>query len=208
MKKFVSTMFLLSIFFWAAISQNLPKLPKENINIMVSSDMGCRGVSEQKNIADIMGRFADQNRIDFLAVAGAPIHNDGVKSVDDEEWNLKIENIYTAPSLHAFPWYVVSGNHEYMKDGLLSLTERLEKSPWSERMLEILDDLDEVMPLTPEAVTKRFSYIEGVEVNDDLLQVLSRMYWMTGNKKYLEFAGTIFPFPEKNRYFYVFTKNK
>jgi len=83
------------------------------ITFVVTSDMGRRGESEQQNIADLLGRFADENRVDFLAVAGDPIHDDGVTSIHDEEWQLKIENVYAAPSLHALPWYVISGNHEY-----------------------------------------------------------------------------------------------
>jgi len=75
--------------------------------------MGKRGKSEQQNIAEIMGTFAKENRIKFLAVAGDPIHDDGVKSVEDKEWKLKIENVYTAPSLYTIPWYVIPGNHEY-----------------------------------------------------------------------------------------------
>ncbi len=83
---------------------------------------------------------------------------------------------------------IIFGSAEYMKDGLLALTERLGKSAWSERMIEILDDLDNVMHVEPETVTKLFPHTQAVEVNGDLLQVLSRMYWMTGNKKYLERA--------------------
>jgi hypothetical protein len=83
---------------------------------------------------------------------------------------------------------IIFGSAEYMKDGLLALTEWLGKSPWSERMIEILDDLDNELHLTPEMVYNYFPYIQAVEVNGDLLQVLSRMYWMTGNRKYLERA--------------------
>ena len=84
------------------------------INFIVTSDMGRAGFSKQRNIAAILGRFAEENRIDFLAVAGDPIHYNGVKSVTDKEWKRKIENVYTAASLHSMPWYVVSGNHEYI----------------------------------------------------------------------------------------------
>ena len=84
-----------------------------SINFVVTSDMGRRGESEQQNIANLLGYFVAENQIDFLAVAGDPIHDDGVTSVDDEEWKLKIENVYVAASLHAIPWYVISGNHEY-----------------------------------------------------------------------------------------------
>jgi Icc-related predicted phosphoesterase len=83
------------------------------INFIVVADMGRTGESEQQNIAEIMGRFADDNRIDFMAIAGDPLHYNGATCVNDERWNLMIEDVYTAPSLHAIPWYVVSGNHEY-----------------------------------------------------------------------------------------------
>jgi DNA repair exonuclease SbcCD nuclease subunit len=91
----------------------LPALPEDNLNIVIANDMGKRGVSEQKNIAGLLGEVVKQNKIAFLAVAGDPIHDDGVQSTDDNEWNLKIEDIYTAPSLYTIPWYVIPGNHEY-----------------------------------------------------------------------------------------------
>jgi len=83
---------------------------------------------------------------------------------------------------------IIFGSAEYMKDGLLALTEWLGKSPWLDRMIEILDDLYHELNVTPQLVTKFFSYTQGVEVNGDLLQVLSRMYWITGNEDYLKRA--------------------
>ncbi|MCL2561282.1 MAG: metallophosphoesterase [Rikenellaceae bacterium] len=112
MKRIVLAIFILAVLF-GGCTQKQPKGQNESFTFIVVSDMGRRGESEQKNIADLMGRFARQNKINFLAVAGDPIHDDGVQSIDDEEWKLKIEDIYTAPSLHAVPWHVVSGNHEY-----------------------------------------------------------------------------------------------
>jgi UDP-2,3-diacylglucosamine pyrophosphatase LpxH len=88
-------------------------LSGKNFNFIVANDMGRRGESEQQNIADLMGKVAETCKIRLIAVAGEPIHDDGVKSVTDEEWKLKFENIYTAASLQKIPWYVVSGNHEY-----------------------------------------------------------------------------------------------
>jgi len=83
------------------------------VDFIVASDMGRRGISEQQKIAALMSLQAELTKIDFLAVAGDPIHDKGVQSTDDEEWKLKIEDVYAASSLHAIPWYVVSGNHEY-----------------------------------------------------------------------------------------------
>jgi len=108
----------LMLFLWVASVNaqgliNPEKLPANTLNFMVANDMGRRGVSEQKNIATLMGEEAEFNKINLIAVAGDPIHDDGVKSTDDSEWKDKYENIYTAPSLMNIPWYVVSGNHEY-----------------------------------------------------------------------------------------------
>ncbi|WP_170110359.1 sialate O-acetylesterase [Flavilitoribacter nigricans] len=80
---------------------------------------------------------------------------------------------------------IIFGASEYVKDGLLPLTEWLGASPWSERMIGILDDIwAEAEYTTP------FGNIPGtnVEVNGELLQTLSRIYWMTGDEKYLDWA--------------------
>lgn len=80
---------------------------------------------------------------------------------------------------------IMFGSSEYIKDGLLPLTEWLGESPWSERMISILDDMWTNAPIdTPYG--KIVS--ENVEVNGEMLQTLSRVYWMTGQKKYLDYA--------------------
>lgn len=80
---------------------------------------------------------------------------------------------------------VLFGASEYIKDGLLPLTEWLGRSPWSERMLGMLDDMWKHAPVdTPGG--KIVS--TDIEVNGEMLQTLSRIYWMTGDKKYLEWV--------------------
>jgi len=75
-----------------------------------------------------------------------------------------------------------------MKDGLIPLTEWLGKSPWSNRMLEILDDLPLLTRVAKNIHGNWYGSSATVEVNGDLLQVLSRMYWFTGKRKYLDWA--------------------
>ncbi len=80
---------------------------------------------------------------------------------------------------------IIFGSSEYVKDGLLPITEWLGSSPWSERMMGILDDIWKYAPVeTPYG--KIVS--ESVEVNGEMLQTLSRIYWMTGDEKYLDWA--------------------
>ncbi len=80
---------------------------------------------------------------------------------------------------------IIFGSSEYIKDGLLPLTEWLGPSPWSERMISILDDMWRHASFeTP------FGNLvsNNVEVNGEMLQTLSRVYWMTGEQKYLDWA--------------------
>lgn len=83
---------------------------------------------------------------------------------------------------------MIFGAAEYMKDGLIPLTEWLGKSAWSERMLEILDDLPRLTKVAKNIHGSWYGNSATVEVNGDLLQVLSRMYWFTGKRKYLDWA--------------------
>jgi hypothetical protein len=80
---------------------------------------------------------------------------------------------------------IIFGSAEYIKDGLIPLTEWLGPSPWSERLISILDDIWKYAPIeTPYG--KICS--DNPEVNGDMLQSLSRIYWTTGERKYLEWA--------------------
>ena len=74
---------------------------------------------------------------------------------------------------------------EYAKDGLLYITEWMGRSPWTDRMIGIIDDI-----WKDPAVETPFGNIptRNFEVNGDLLQVCSRLYWFTGERKYLDWA--------------------
>jgi len=80
---------------------------------------------------------------------------------------------------------IIFGSAEYVKDGLIPLTEWLGPSPWSDRMISIVEEAWNLAYLK-----SPFGNIisDDPEVNGDMLQSLSRIYWMTGNKKYLEYA--------------------
>lgn len=86
---------------------------------------------------------------------------------------------------------LIFGSAEYMKDGLIPLTEWLGDSPWSKRMLGILDDLKGLTTVVKELPGSFYGGSAVAEVNGDLLQVLSRMYWFTGKREYLDWASEI-----------------
>jgi len=83
---------------------------------------------------------------------------------------------------------VVFGTSEYIKDGLLPLTEWLGESPWSDRMIEMLNDLNNEIDVAGTVIEKIYGNAAQEEVNGELLQILSRIYWMTGEEKFLDWA--------------------
>ena len=80
---------------------------------------------------------------------------------------------------------IIFGSSEYIKDGLLPLTEWLGFSPWYNRLVEILDDIWAYAPVSTEA--GNIPSLD-VEINGEMLQALSRIYWMSGDEKYMDWA--------------------
>jgi hypothetical protein len=78
---------------------------------------------------------------------------------------------------------IIFGSSEYMKDGLIPLTELWGDTPWYHRMEGIAADIIEHAPYQ----TRRGKLpAETTEINGNMLQVLSRLYFKTGNQAYLD----------------------
>ncbi len=81
---------------------------------------------------------------------------------------------------------LIFGASEYVKDGLLPLTEWLgPDSPWATRMLGLLEDIWKHAHIKTETgLVPSTSH----EVAGEMMQSLSRMYWMTGEDAFKERA--------------------
>lgn len=77
---------------------------------------------------------------------------------------------------------------EYCKDGLIPMTEVMGRGPWVDRMIELTDAIFERA-----AVKSDHGLLpaDDTEVNGDILQTLARLYSMTRQPKYLEWAERI-----------------
>ena len=75
-----------------------------------------------------------------------------------------------------------------MKDGIIPLTEYLGESSWSERMIGMLDDLKNIITVARNLNGDRYRNPVEDEINGELLQILSRVFWMTGEDNYLDWA--------------------
>lgn len=87
---------------------------------------------------------------------------------------------------------IIFNSAEYVKYGLLALTEWLGPSPWSDRMFALIDDSFALAsvetPFGRVPLAGRDKQV-GVEVSGDHLQALARLYWMSGRQeRYLEWG--------------------
>lgn len=82
----------------------------------------------------------------------------------------------------------VFGASEYVKDGLVAIVELVGRGPWAERMREIEEDCFQfALWETPQGRLP----MNNLEVNGDHLQSLARLFTMTGDRRYLEWAERI-----------------
>jgi hypothetical protein len=86
------------------------------------------------------------------------------------------------------PSKLIFGGAEYAKDGLVYITASLGKGPWFERMEEIMQKI-----IAEAGIKSRAGLIPAndTEVNGDMLQVLTRLYWATRKEQYLTMAERI-----------------
>ena len=82
------------------------------LNFYLANDLGRNGYYDQKPIAEMMGKMAENIDIEFVVAAGDVHHFEGVRSVNDPLWLTNYELIYSHPDL-MLPWYPILGNHEY-----------------------------------------------------------------------------------------------
>lgn len=80
---------------------------------------------------------------------------------------------------------LIFGAAEYAKDGLMPVIEWMGEGPWLDRAREMVADIwKHAVFETPHGRLPS----PVLEVNGDLLQVMSRLYWMTGDAQYREWA--------------------
>lgn len=85
---------------------------RKSFNFFIISDWGWNGYKFQREVADGMAAFADENKPQFIVSCGDNFQIQGVASVQDPLWLTSFEYIYREPSLQV-NWYPVLGNHDY-----------------------------------------------------------------------------------------------
>lgn len=91
---------------------------------------------------------------------------------------------------------IIFGTSEYIKDGLIPIIELAgTNNLWYDRLISMLDYLweSQAHALSDHSekiiqASDRLDNIATVEAHGEMLQILPRIFWQTGDKKYLEWA--------------------
>lgn len=90
----------------------------DSLHFVALGDTGSGG-PDQKKVAEAIAKYAETNKgsnaVDFVLLLGDNFYSDGVKTVDDPQWQDKFEKMYDAKRL-PMPFYVVLGNHDWRND--------------------------------------------------------------------------------------------
>lgn len=82
------------------------------LNFIIFGDWGRNGEKDQRDVAAQMAIAAQAMAAKFIVSVGDNFYENGVKSVDDPQWQSSFEKVYAAPALQV-PWQVILGNHDY-----------------------------------------------------------------------------------------------
>lgn len=98
-------LFLLALVAQAQTPADWKKLTG-TLNFYMCNDMGRNGYYDQKPIAELMGRMAEEVDPECVIAAGDVHHFYGVESTTDPLWQTNYELVYSHPDL-MLPWYPV-----------------------------------------------------------------------------------------------------
>lgn len=111
-KSIIMTALLLAGMFLNAQTVTTELPGSSSLNFIVISDHGRNGYYNQKEVAEMMGKVAEEASIRFVVTGGDNFQTAGVESVFDPLWWFSHESLYTHPSLNV-DWHPALGNHDH-----------------------------------------------------------------------------------------------
>ena len=163
----------------------LPRIPEDNLNFFLANDLGRNGYYEQKSIAEMMGRIAEQIDIEFVVAPGDIHHFNGVASTDDPLWMTNYELIYSHPDL-MIDWFTLCGNHEYRGNtqavldyGRVSRRWMMEGRYYSKRF-ELDKETAEIFFIDTTPLIERYRDKEAKYADAGLQSIEDQLRWLEG----------------------------
>lgn len=134
-----------------------------SLSFYVIGDWGRDGKHGQHEVSEAMTKTTDIISPKFIISTGDNFYPDGVKSVDDKQWQTSFEEIYNANGLQC-PWYVTLGNHDYHSNP----QAEVEYSKTSKRWQMPARYFMKSIPIGPDpAITADFIFIDTSPLEDE-----------------------------------------
>lgn len=86
--------------------------PEDALSFLVVGDWGRNGHMGQQAVADRMDEVGYMLGSEFIISVGDNFYDNGVRSVEDPQWQSSFEQVYKGPH-HLVEWYAILGNHDY-----------------------------------------------------------------------------------------------
>lgn len=82
------------------------------LEILFFGDNGS-GLPEQFKVSEAMERYCLTHHLAAVFMLGDNFYPQGVKTIDDAQWQNKFRDPYEKPCLGQIPFYAILGNHDY-----------------------------------------------------------------------------------------------
>ena len=161
----------------------LPDIPEDNLNFFLANDLGRNGYYEQKTIAELMGKIAEQVDIEFVVAPGDIHHFNGVASTDDPLWMTNFELIYSHPDL-MIDWFTLCGNHEYRGNTQAVLDYSRVSRRWMingryySKLFELDKEMAEIFFIDTTPLIERYRTNEDKYPDAGLQNIDEQMRWL------------------------------
>ena len=101
-------------------------LRADHLRVIVLGDTGT-GNADQLKVADGMAKVCDQDGCDFILLLGDNFYPNGVKSILDQQFNTKFEQVYNKIKK---PFFAVLGNHDVKQNAFAQTMYSLRSDYW------------------------------------------------------------------------------
>src|SRR3990172_2116996 len=92
-----------------------------HISLFVLGDQGSGSYRQARVAAIIEDVCMESREVNFTLLLGDNFYMDGVRSVDDKNWDRVFESAYNTPCLAGMPFFAMLGNHDYSGDPLVQI---------------------------------------------------------------------------------------
>ncbi|MCF8461604.1 MAG: metallophosphoesterase [Flavobacteriales bacterium] len=106
-------------------------VPESGVKTLIIGDWGRNMNVNLKANAYMMNELACRIPVDAVLTTGDNFYENGVSAVNDVQWNVSFENIFTGACLLPIPWFPSLGNHDARGNTQAQIDYSLQSNRWN-----------------------------------------------------------------------------